>query len=364
MTDRTPHRSVITVATPARTHRADTSAERGPAPGHTYSGSPVSAGQLPSAEFPARQAPAPSFPGVPIQIGAPASGSPYPAGNADAETFPADDEELVTVLAAVAGGATALLHESRRRQQWQAAMTELSTAVLGNDDPVGFALPQIVVHATSASSAAGVCVCVPAGQPDMLLVAAGGGVYTDSIGTTFSTAGSVYADALADRRPAVVADWYARPRADGQLLDGVGPAVALPMRNDAAVTGVLFVCNQRAAPRFDALDLELFGGYARHAALVMQLALARHDNVQLRLSDDRQQIGDDLHHHVLHRVSQLGIDLHGIAARLHDSTAQATIMTAIDDTDTIIRELRSAIFSLHRLEPARPGAIRHPPAAE
>jgi GAF domain-containing protein len=317
--------------------------------------------------FPAHHPPMRSFLGVPIRIGSRVFGNLYLADKSGAEEFSADDEELATALAVAAGvaiGNAALLHESRRRQRWQTAMMALSTAILSNNDPVGFALPQIVIHASSASSAAGVCVCVPAEQPDMLVVAAGDGVYTEHIGRTFPAAGSLYADALTAQDPVVVADPDTDPRTAGQPIKGAGPTMALPMRSEAAVSGVLFVCTTPGSAVFDRLDLDLLSGYASHAALVLQLAHAHHDNAHLRATSDRQRIAEDLHHHVLHRVSRLGMDLHGIAARLHDSAAKATVIAKIDDTDTIIRELRAAIFSLHPIDTTRPSVIPHPtPAA-
>ncbi|MGX6607015.1 GAF domain-containing protein [Micromonosporaceae bacterium Da 78-11] len=316
--------------------------------------------------FPPHHPPMRSFLGVPIRIGEQVFGNLYLADKPGAEEFSADDEELATALAVAAGvaiGNAALLHQSRRRQRWQTAMTALSTAILSNDDPVEFALPQIVVHATSASSPAGVCICVPTEQPGMLRVAAGNGVYTERIGMTFPIAGSVYADALANTGPVIIADQDADPRTAAHPIKGAGQTVALPMRSDAAITGVLSVCNTPGAGPFDRLDLELLGAYASHAALVLQLAHAHHDNARLLAANDRQQIAEDLHRHVLHSVSRLGIDLHGIAARLHDSTARATVMAKIDDTDTIIHELRSAIFSLHPSDTTSPVTVAEPAQA-
>ncbi len=307
--------------------------------------------------FSARHPPMRSFLCVPIRIGAQVFGNLYLADKPDADEFSADDEELATALAVTAGVAianAALLYESGSRQRWQTAMMALSTAVLSSDDPFESALPQIVVHAMSASSAAGVCVCVPAEQPDMLLVVAGDGVYTEYIGRTLPTTGSGYADTLTGRGPVMIADQDADLRTAEQPIHGAGPTVALPMRSEAAVTGVLFICAPPGSAPFTPLDLDLFGGYATHAALVLQLAHAHRDNAQLRSSNDRQQIAQDLHHHVLHRVSRLGIDLHSVAARLHDSVAKTTVMAKIDDTDTIIHELRAAIFSLHPLDTPRP----------
>jgi GAF domain-containing protein len=307
--------------------------------------------------FPANHPPMRSFLGVPIRIGSRVFGNLYLADKQGAAEFSSDDEELATALAAAAGVAidnAALLDESRRRQRWQTAMMSLSTAVLGSDDPAAFALPQIVIHAMTASSAAGVFVCVPADDPNLLLIAAGGGVYNDRIGTTVPIAGSIYGDALTGLRPFVVLDPAADPPTAGQDGDDAAPIAALPMHSQAAVTGVLAVCRRPGGPTFDRLDLELLGSYASHAALVLQLAQARHDNAQLLLVNDRQQIAEDLHHHVIHRLYRLGMDLHGIASRPHGSATEAALLNKIDDTDEIIHELRAAIFALHPVGAAPP----------
>ncbi|SDT53573.1 GAF domain-containing protein [Actinoplanes derwentensis] len=317
--------------------------------------------------FPAHHPPMRSFLGVPIRIGTQVFGNLYLTDKPGGAEFSADDEELATALAVTAGvaiGNAALLHEAQRRQRWQNAMMTLSTAVLSNDDPLKDALTQIAGHAMSASSAAGACVCIPAEQPEMLLVAAGDGVYTALIGRTFPTAGSGYTDALTAREPALVAGQGTSPRTTGHHpINGAGPTAAAVLRSETAVTGVLFVCATPGSAPFARLDLDLLGGYATYAALVLQLAHAQHDNAQLRASNDRQRIAEDLHRRVLHRISRLGIDLHTVAARLHDSVARATLMSKIDDTDTIIHELRAAIFTLDSTDTVRPAAAPHSASA-
>lgn len=314
-----------------------------------------------SVGFPAHHPPMRSFLGVPIGVGSRNFGNLYLTDKQGASEFSHDDEELATALAAAAGVAidnAALLNESRRRQRWQTAMTALSTAVLGSDDPAAFAVPQIVANAGTASGAAGICVCVPAADPDHLLVAAAVGVYADRFAATVAIAGSIYGEALRVRRPVVVSDPTSDPRTAARVPDCTGPMVAIPIRSEVAVTGVLFLCRRPGEPVFDLLDLEMLSAYADHAALVMQLAHARQDNQQLRMVSERQHIAENLHRLVIHRLSRLGMDLLGVAARVQDKQIRATITTKITDTDEIIHELRAAIFALHPDDATRPTKIR------
>jgi hypothetical protein len=87
---------------------------------------------------------------------------------------------------------------------------------------------------------------------------------------------------MAERRAVLIDELAADPRTGGRAPTRVGPTVALPMLSDVAADGVLFLCRAAGAAQFDGLDLEMVLSYASHAALVLQLARARHDNEVLR----------------------------------------------------------------------------------
>jgi transcriptional regulator with GAF, ATPase, and Fis domain len=116
-----------------------------------------------SVGFPEHHPPMRSFLGVPIPVADRVFGNLYLTEKQGAAEFTADDEELVQALAAAAAVAienATVLAESRRRQLWQAAMTDVTTALLAGEDPEQ-ALRRLVRHAHVTLQAAGAGVCLP-----------------------------------------------------------------------------------------------------------------------------------------------------------------------------------------------------------
>jgi PAS domain S-box-containing protein len=68
---------------------------------------------------------------------------------------------------------------------------------------------------------------------------------------------------------------------------------------------------------------------------------------ELTLSEDRERIARDLHDTVIQRLFAIGLSLQGGLTRTEDEATRTRIEGAIDEIDTAIRDLRSAIFSLH-----------------
>lgn len=303
-----------------------------------------------SVGFPDSHPPMRSFLGVPIRVGQRVYGNLYLTDKKDGVEFSHDDEELVIALAAAAGAAithAALFAESRRRQQWQAAMAALSTSVLTSDDPEQ-ALVAVMRHAAATTECAGAAVAVPAGQPGHLRVAAAQGLLGDYAATVSRLEGTVYGQAMAERRTIAVADLSTDPRTGDHAVGGVGATVAAPMLTQLAADGVLFLCRRVGEPQFDAVDLEMLSSYATHAALVIQLADSRRDNEQMRIADDRLHIAEQLRAGVMHRVSRLGLDLQALAVRAADPGVRAGLQARVTDTDEIIVALRDAVFALQK----------------
>jgi PAS domain S-box-containing protein len=75
---------------------------------------------------------------------------------------------------------------------------------------------------------------------------------------------------------------------------------------------------------------------------------------RLHVLEDRQRIARDLHDTVIQRLFALGLSLQGAGARVGDTELAAKLSDAVDELDTTINEIRSAIFELH--------ADSHPPA--
>jgi PAS domain S-box-containing protein len=68
---------------------------------------------------------------------------------------------------------------------------------------------------------------------------------------------------------------------------------------------------------------------------------------QLALVDDRERIARDLHDTVIQRLFAVGLSLQAALSRTEDPALAERIHTAIDEIDATIRDIRTAIFSLH-----------------
>ena len=67
----------------------------------------------------------------------------------------------------------------------------------------------------------------------------------------------------------------------------------------------------------------------------------------LTLVDDRERIARNLHDTVIQRLFAVGLSLQGVLMRSSDPDVVGRIEQAVDEIDATIRDLRTAIFSLH-----------------
>jgi signal transduction histidine kinase len=97
--------------------------------------------------------------------------------------------------------------------------------------------------------------------------------------------------------------------------------------------------------------VEMLVSFAAQAGVGLELAEHRRDAERFAVFEDRDRIARDLHDLVIQRLYATGMSLESVSARLGDSDTRRRISTAVDALDETIKEIRSAIFSLH----ARPG---------
>jgi GAF domain-containing protein len=301
-----------------------------------------------SVGFPEHHPPMRSFLGVPIRVGQRVFGNLYLTDKQGAAEFTADDEGLVTALAAAAGAAitnAGAIADSRRRQAWHASMAALSTAVLTSDDPDD--APNLILrYARAAVDCIGGSVAVPAAESGKVRVAAADGILAPYGRLVTDVEGTVYSSTMTQRRTVTIENLATDPRAGSRAPAEAGPCLSVPMLTELAVDGLLFLCRRVGEPPFDAIDIEMIETYAAHAALVLQLSRSRRDNELLQRADDRQHIAESLHHDVVQRLSRLGMDLQALAARVRDPRARAGLQAGVTDTDDIIRAIRTAVFAL------------------
>jgi signal transduction histidine kinase len=72
----------------------------------------------------------------------------------------------------------------------------------------------------------------------------------------------------------------------------------------------------------------------------------------MALLDDRDRIARDMHDHVIQRLFATGLSLQSAGRLATHPVVQPRIEDAVDDIDAAIKEIRQAIYQLHR--PLRP----------
>jgi signal transduction histidine kinase len=123
--------------------------------------------------------------------------------------------------------------------------------------------------------------------------------------------------------------------------------VAVPLQTHDSVIGVLTALRVVGKEPFHPTEVPLLTSFAEQAMLALQLEEKNRTQRQLDVFADRDRIARDLHDHVIQRLFATGLQLQSTLRRVPDPAAQQRIGQAVEDLDTTIREIRTAIFDLH-----------------
>jgi signal transduction histidine kinase len=283
--------------------------------------------------FPAGHPEMRTFLGTPIRVRDEVFGNLYLTEKRDGGGFTAHDEELIVGLAAVAGAAiqnARLYDEARRRDRWRDAVLEVAGTVMAGGSA---ALVRERVAALGLVLAEGEGACVVEPHDGGVWVLASSGRDGPPIG--FLTAGF-------DRSwSELVAT--APLRVDAGLLFE-GPSVWVPIRDGERTVAALGVGRGTSfVPREEAL----LATFAAQVSLAWTHERAQTDLQRLRVVEDRERIGRDLHDTVIQRLFATGLSLQASVRRCEQQPEVATrLERAVDDIDEIIKEIRATIFAL------------------
>ena len=302
-----------------------------------------------SSGFPPNHPPMHSFLGVPIRVRDAVFGNLYLAEAAAGE-FTAQDETLVISLARTAAIAienARLFEQSRLRQRWLEASTEITRRLLsaGGAEPL-----ELIAHRIREIADADiVTVVLPNGQPDELMMEVAVGQNADRLrGLRYPASGSLAGLAIRTGQPVLIGDALQQTNYLVRLKKAVlvGPVMVLPLAAHGHSRGALLVGRAAGRRRFVEADLEMSSMFANHAALALEISDARSAQQRMVLLEDRDRIARDLHDHVIQRIFAAGLSIESIASRLSDP-AQTTKLTQVTaDLDDTIRQLRASIFQL------------------
>jgi two-component system, NarL family, sensor histidine kinase DevS len=308
-----------------------------------------------SAGLPPHHPPMRTFLGVPVLVRNRVFGNLYLTEKAAGQSFTEDDEVVVQALAAAAGIAVEnarLYEDTRLRQRWQQATSDIRAELLAATDQTE--VLHLVANRALALTGADWAFLAQPGDPELspgevtaLTVVAAAGLDAETLtGQTIPVEGSLCGAAFRDATPRRLA-------AAGRDLDtgqerGFGPALVLPLRASAdSVSGVLVTARKAGNSRFDAGQLPLAASFADHAALALRLAEDQRRLHELDVLADRDRIARDLHDHVIQRLFSLGLSLQSTAMRSRSPDTQRRIADTVEDVQQIISDIRTAIFDLH-----------------
>jgi signal transduction histidine kinase len=276
------------------------------------------------------------FLGVPILLRGVAYGNLYLTEKESGEDFSAEDEEIVTLLAAQAAVAieNARLYESATR--WLAqleSLTEVGNA-LAAETELGPLLELIAARLGELIDAELVLIALPATGGDLRIEAAAGQQAEEVLGTFLSRTGSKSGRVMERRRSDRVDSTLEDTEVDQDLARRMGMRSGLyvPLVVGERAIGLVAAHNKRGPdPRFNDEELRVAETFAARAAVAVDLA----DRVA-RDSLRRVVEGQEL-------------ERRRLARELHDETGQA---------------LTSILLGLKRVEEAKTEEDAHGAASE
>jgi two-component system, NarL family, sensor histidine kinase DevS len=305
-----------------------------------------------SVGFPPHHPPMRSFLGVPIRARQEVFGRLYLTEKRGGGSFTEDDEVVLQALAGAAGIAVdnaRLYEEARRRERWLDATGEITAELLAGTDPID-ALQLIAERAAELTTADYAMIAVPAdaeepSESSELVINVSVGVELDdllqrSIPISNSTAGRVFRERIPRNVPQLGFDVT-----EGGQVE-FGPALAVPMRANETISGVLLAARVPGRAEFDEHELQVVSSFADQAALALQRAEAQAARRELDVLADRDRIARDLHDHVIQRLFAIGMAMQGTQRRAKSPVVADRLTEHIDQLHEVIQELRASIFNL------------------
>ncbi|MEW9531753.1 GAF domain-containing sensor histidine kinase [Microbispora sp. NPDC049125] len=307
--------------------------------------------------FPPGHPPMGSFLGVPLRVRDEVFGNLYLTEKRGGAEFDEEDQAVVTALATAAGVAienARLYEDTRRREIWLQASSEVTTSLLSGAGPQAV-LSQVARRVREMADADVTALLFPTEDGASLRVMITEG--DDHLeGVEFAMAGSMSGRAYLSGESQLVSDLSASGLADDDIP--VGPGAAVPLGKAGAVRGVVVLGKRSGRLPFTPSMLRMLHAFADQAAIALELAEARQDAERLGLLEDRDRIAKDLHDVVIQRLFATAMTLMSTVKLIDRPEAATRVRHAIDELDETIRQIRSTIFALQSPERGTDSGLR------
>ena len=289
--------------------------------------------------FPPNHPPMTSFLGAPVRIRDQVFGNLYLTDKRTAPEFSEDDEAILVALAAAAGVAienARLYDRVRVQQQWAEVIGNATQDLLAGQDQAEV-LADVATQVRDLTCAAS-CAVALSRESDLVLTALAGR-------STLEESPEVGAGV----RDAQVRAALLEP---AQLVahGDRGTRALVPLALGTTRIGILVV---EWAEGEQSPHLPMLTDFGGGLAVSLGAASARTERARSDLYEDRERIARDMHDNVIQRLFATGMSLQS-AAPLSDPHVRAKLDTAVDELDAAIKDIRHAIFALHRVPGARP----------
>ncbi|MEU9847297.1 GAF domain-containing protein [Streptomyces sp. NPDC047985] len=264
--------------------------------------------------------------------------------------FTDTDMALLRVLASRAGtaiGNARLYEEARQRERWIEGAAAVTTTLLTGGNAADALMTVAEAARTLADAGAGV-ILQPTEEGGMEIVTAStrddpAGI----VGTTIEPGSAVLVHLLGGE-PVFIDDSATDPRMTTHVRSRFGPSMMLPLQSGGRLIGTLALPRRRGGPPYTALDRQLASQFASQAALALVLADAQHNREQLAVYEDRDRIARDLHDLVVQRLFATEMMLESTRRRAPSPETDELLDQAVDELDSTIQEVRTAIFALQQ----------------
>ncbi|MFE5796880.1 GAF domain-containing protein [Streptomyces sp. NPDC056503] len=275
--------------------------------------------------------------------------------------FTEEDLALLRVLAAQAGiaiGNARLYETARQRERWIEGAAAVTTALLTGESAED-ALMTVAEQARILAGAAAGVILQPTPEGGMEIVTASTTEDPGELVGTTITPGSAVLVQLLGGEPVFVEDSSTDPRMTTPVRSRFGPSMMLPLRSGGRLIGTLALPRHQGAEPYSAVDRLLASQFASQAALALVLADARHDRERLAVFEDRDRIARDLHDLVVQRLFATEMMLESTRRRAGGSSEEDELLgKAVDELDSTIQEVRTAIFALQQPPAEAPTTFR------
>jgi signal transduction histidine kinase len=309
-----------------------------------------------SAGFPPNHPEMHSFLGVPILLRGVAYGNLYLTEKAGGDEFTAEDEELVTLLAAQAAVAVenARLYEASTSWSRQLeSLNEIGNALLGELDLAPL-LDLVATRLRELVAARFVAIALPFGEHDLRIEAAAGEGATEGVGARFpiaaSKAGAVLVRMRSERIDSMLEDPETHQESARLLRATTGLFVPLLARDESI--GVMIVHDKDEPDRrFTDADLRLAEQFGARAAIAVDLSrrVAR-DSLRRVVAGqelERQRLARELHDETGQALTSILLGLKAVeeaggAEEMHRAAAELRelVVATLQDVRRLAVELR------------------------